>query len=61
MRAARPLFVLVTLAAAFACSAVQAGSLADVEVYDRTEGPRTLRARRPLELQTPPIALEQLE
>jgi len=41
MRAARPLFVLVTLAAAFACSAVQAGSLADVEVYDRTAG-RTL-------------------
>ena len=38
MRAARPLFVLVTLAAAFACSAVQAGSLADVEVYDRTTG-----------------------
>lgn len=32
-----------------------------VEVYDRTEGPRTLRARRPLDLQTPPIQLERLE
>jgi hypothetical protein len=32
-----------------------------VEVYDRTEGPRTLRARRPLDLRTPPITLDQLE
>ena len=32
-----------------------------VEVYDRSEGPRTLRARRPLELQTPPITLDRLE
>jgi hypothetical protein len=38
MRAARPLFVLVILAAAFACAAAQAGSLADVEIYDRTTG-----------------------
>jgi hypothetical protein len=41
MRVARPLFVFVTLAATFACPAAQAGSLADVEVYDRTAG-RTL-------------------
>lgn len=32
-----------------------------VEVYDRTEGPRTLRARRSFELQTPPITLDRLE
>ena len=41
MRAARPLLAFVTFAAAFACSAAMAGSLADVEVYDRTAG-RTL-------------------
>jgi hypothetical protein len=41
MRAARPLLAFVTFAAAFACSAAMAGSLADVEIYDRTAG-RTL-------------------
>jgi len=41
MRVARPLLALVTLAAACACSAAMAGSLADVEIYDRTAG-RTL-------------------
>jgi len=41
MRAVRPLLACITLAAAFACSAAVAGSLADVEVYDRTAG-RTL-------------------
>jgi hypothetical protein len=32
-----------------------------VEAYDRAEGPRTLRARRPLDLRTPPITLDRLE
>src|SRR3954468_21679426 len=41
MRAVRPLLAVVALAAAFACSAAVAGSLADVEGYDRTAG-RTL-------------------
>jgi hypothetical protein len=41
MRAVRPLLACITLAAAFACSAAMAGSIADVEVYDRTTG-RTL-------------------
>jgi hypothetical protein len=41
MRAVRPLLAWVILAAAFACSTAVAGSLADVEVYDRTAG-RTL-------------------
>jgi len=41
MRAARPLLACVALAAACACSAAMAGSIADVEVYDRTAG-RTL-------------------
>lgn len=41
MRVARPLLAFVTLAAAFASSAAMAGSLADVEIYDRTAG-RTL-------------------
>jgi hypothetical protein len=41
MRVARPLLALVTLAAACACPAAMAGSLADVEIYDRTAG-RTL-------------------
>ena len=41
MRAVRPLLALVTFAAAVACSTAGAGSLADVEVYDRTAG-RTL-------------------
>jgi hypothetical protein len=38
MRAVRPLLACITLAAAFACSTATAGSLADVEVYDRTAG-----------------------
>ena len=41
MRAAPPLLAVVTLAAAFTCSAAQAGALANVEIYDRTAG-RTL-------------------
>src|SRR4030095_7459 len=41
MRAVRPLLTCIALAAAFACSTATAGSIADVEVYDRTAG-RTL-------------------
>ena len=41
MRAVRPLLACIALAAAFACSTATAGSIADVEVYDRTAG-RTL-------------------
>jgi len=41
MRAVRPLLACIALAATFAGSAAMAGSLADVEVYDRTAG-RTL-------------------
>ena len=41
MRAVRSLPALVTLAATLACSTAIAGSIADVEVYDRTAG-RTL-------------------
>ena len=41
MRAVRSLFVVVTLAAAFAATSASAGALADVEIYDRTAG-RTL-------------------
>src|ERR1044072_5129683 len=41
MRAVRPLLTLVTLLLACACSPLWAGSLADVQVYDRTSG-RTL-------------------
>lgn len=36
-------------------------AIESVEAYDRTEGPRTLRARRPLDLQTPAISLDRLE
>jgi hypothetical protein len=38
MRAVRPLLACVALAAAFAGSAAMAGSLANVEIYDRTAG-----------------------
>jgi hypothetical protein len=41
MRAVRPLLACIALAAAFAGSTATAGSIADVEVYDRTAG-RTL-------------------
>ena len=41
MRAVRPLLACLAVAAAFAGSAATAGSLANVEVYDRTAG-RTL-------------------
>lgn len=38
MRAIRPLLACITLATAFACSTATAGSIADVEIYDRTAG-----------------------
>ena len=42
MRAVRPLFaVIVTLVCAFAAAAASGGTLADLEIYDRTAG-RTL-------------------
>jgi hypothetical protein len=41
MRAVRPLLAFTALIACFACGFAQAGTLADLEVYDRTAG-RTL-------------------
>src|SRR5262245_57819613 len=38
MRAVRPLFAVATLIASFACAPAHAGSLANLEVYDRTAG-----------------------
>src|SRR5262245_57212978 len=38
MRAVRPLFAVATLIASFACGLAHAGSLANLEVYDRTAG-----------------------
>jgi hypothetical protein len=38
MRAVRPLFAVAALIASFACGLAHAGSLANLEVYDRTAG-----------------------
>jgi hypothetical protein len=38
MRAVRPLFAVAALIASFACGPAHAGSLANLEVYDRTAG-----------------------